>query len=526
MKKSIIKLAIISITAAMLLGGCSSRQTLKDADLNAQKVATNIDQQKTAADAIAPPVVVNPGYYVDINPVDMDTQPAWLKSRISISGQQLPFSFLTSHILRNTGVIIKYSPETQKNRPVSINYSGTIKGALETLASKTNYAYTVGAQELAWAAFVSKTFNIAFMPGTANYLVGQNSNGNSSSNSSSSSSSSSSTSTNTSGSSAVGAMSDQQYSGLQGTSISIWNDLKNALNELKSTEGKVYVSESTTSVSVYDHPNNVDAIDRYITQLNKDLSQQVKLKVQVLEIELDKAHELGIDWNVAQHILGATYKLIGPMASATNVAAGSYLTASAYSPTAFQVTTGTSSALIQALSMQGKLSVVTEPMVTTMNNQVAEIRITTDTSYLASVSLALPTASNTTTTASLTPGSVTSGFTLYLLPKIKDNQIYLQISSTLSTLVALTSYTTNLSTSGSTTQQATITAPTTAEKRFNMRTLVPNGSTLVIGGFKQKTDNSRESKMFGVKALGGEGAHSQNKETILLITPVISENQD
>ena len=524
MKKIIFKLTIISLVVTALVCGCSTRQTLKDAELNAQKTADNIAREKANADTIAPPVVVVPGYYVDTNPIDTNTQPSWLKNKISISGQQLPLSFLVSHILRNTGVIVKYSPEVQKNRPVSMSYSGTVKGALDTLASKINYAYNVSNQEVSWSAFVSKTFNIAFMPGTANYLVGQSSSSNSSGGSSSSSSSSSSGSNANNSATGVAKMADQQYSGLQGTSISIWNDLKNALNELKSPEGKIYVSESTTSVTVYDHPNNADAIGRYIDQLNKELSQQVKLKVQVLELELDKAHELGVDWALMQHLLGGTASLTAYMASATNVAGGAYNKASAYSPAALQLGTTNSTALIQALSMQGKLSVVTEPMVTTMNNQVAEVRITTDTSYLASTSLSMATTTTGTTTATLTPGTVTSGFTLYLLPKIKERQIYLQISSTLSTLVKIDSYQTGVTQTGNNTTAASIQIPTVAEKRFNMRTLVANGATLVIGGFRQKIDNSRESKLFGMKALGGEGAQVTNKETILLITPIISES--
>lgn len=523
MKKIITNLIIAVLATTLLLAGCSTRKVFKDADLANQKTSSAIDQAKANDNAIAAPVVVNSGYYIDTNPIDMESQPAWLKNKVSITGQQLPFSFLVSHVLRNTNIILKYSPEVQKSRPVSINYNGTIKGALETLASKTGYAYNVTNQDISWAAFVSKTFNIAFMPGTTTYLVGQSGSGGSGSGSSSSSSSSSSgTTTNTN--SAIGSVTDQQYSGLQGTSISIWTDLKNALNELKSPEGKIYVSESTTSVTVYDHPNNVDAIDRYIAQLNKDMSQQVKLKVQVLELTLDQAHNLGVNWNLVQAALGGRATLISNLAGATNVAGGSASTISQYSPASLTVGTANSYGVLQALSMQGKLSVVTEPTVTTMNNQVSEIRITTDKSYLASVQLSMATSANASTTATMTPGSVTSGFTLYLLPKIKDNQIYLQISSTLATLESLDTFETPLNTTSTTTQTAKIQVPTVSEKRFNMRTLVQNGSTLVIGGFRQKTDNAKESKLFGMKALGGEGAQSKNVETILLITPTITEN--
>jgi len=519
--KHIVKLIVFLAVGAMLFG-CSIRQVMKETDVNTKKTAATVEQTNKNDEAEAPSVVVETGYYVDSKPVDLETQPSWLKNRVSINGQQLPFNFLVSHILRNTGVIIKYSPETQKGRLVSLAYTGSVKGALDTLASKTNYAYDVTDQDITWAAFISKTFNIAFMPGTATYLVGKNS-GNNNTSSGGSSSGTSGSNTTSNSISAIN-LNDQQYSGLQGNNISLWNDLKSSLNELKSQDGKVYVSESTTSVTVYDRPSNVDAIGRYIAQLNKDLSRQVKLRVQVLELELDKAHNLGVDWNVVQHLLGGTASLTSKMASATNLTGAAAAAGSTYSPAALTLATDKSNVILQALSMQGKLSVVTEPTVTTMNNQVAEIRITKDTSYLASVNLSMATSTNNTTTATLTPGTVTEGFTLYLLPKIKDAQVYLQISSTLGTLVSMTTFETPVGTQGSGEIKAKIQTPTVSEKRFNMRTLVDNGSTLVIGGFRQKTDQTQESKLFGMKALGGEGAHSKNVETILLITPIVSEN--
>ena len=178
---------------------------------------------------------------------------------------------------------------------------------------------------------------------------------------------------------------------------------------------------------------------------------------------------------------------------------------------------GGSSTFINALAQQGKVSIDTQPRVVTLNNQVAEIGINTQTTYLASVSTT--TTTNVGSTATLTPGTVTTGFSLYLLPKIQGNNVYLQISSTLASLITLKQYTGN--TTGSSSNSSAIYAPIVSSKRFNQRSAVPSGDTLVLAGFKQLKNEANKQSLFGSDALGGYGGNQTNVETIVLITPTI-----
>ncbi len=156
-----------------------------------------------------------------------------------------------------------------------------------------------------------------------------------------------------------------------------------------------------------------------------------------------------------------------------------------------------------------------------MNNQVAEIRITRDTSYLQSVSTTVVANSGAGPQTSLTPGVVTDGFSLYILPKIQGNKVYLQISSTLSVLTALNTFSSSTGTTDSDTGSETIQLPTMTEKHFNQRAALQNGATLVITGFQQLTDKINTVSPFGFTALGGKGALSDNTQTIICITPMI-----
>ena len=98
-------------------------------------------------------------------------------------------------------------------------------------------------------------------------------------------------------STAAGLDTGGQYSRLE-SGTDIWSDLEKSLNNLISPDGKVMVSQATTTVTVQDHPANVDKIESFIEKLNSTLSQQVLLDVQVLDVNLNHGFSYGINWNL------------------------------------------------------------------------------------------------------------------------------------------------------------------------------------------------------------------------------------
>lgn len=470
---------------------------------NAQKT---VDKYKKDNES-SPVVIVKRGFYVDTKPVELG-QPSWMNKQVNFKGQNVPFSFIIGQILRNTNAIVSYQEGVVADKIISMNYSGSVKGALDNLAIQSDCAYTVIGNQISWASFITKNINISFMPGSSAYNVGGIGQ----------------QSTERGQATAISTLNDSQNSTLQG-SLSVWKDLKETLNNLKSKDGTVSVSESTTTVMVHDHPSNVLAIEDYIKELNREMSRQVELKVKVLQIDLNDSHQYGIDWNVVQDALGTQFSLVGN--SAENITLSGVATTASQSKLGIGNTSG-SNAIIQALGLQGKLSIITEPTVVTLNNQIAEVRITRDTSYLEEVDTTMATEGSTST--SITPGVVTDGFTLYLLPKIEGEKVYLQISSAISTLKSIDSVNTqgqtntDSSSSSQDTDTTAIQVPSITEKRFNMRSAVHNHETLIIAGYKQLQDEISTSSTFGSTILGGRGSEKQNTETILLITPTIIEN--
>jgi len=512
MTRSVIKLVTIIFVIMFSLTGCiESERAFIHSNKTVDMTRKNIQNHQVQS-AASPTVVTNHGFYADATPIDIASNPAWLNNKISFQAQNLPFSFVLKRILRDSDAVIGYQSGVQSDKPVSMSYDGSIRGALDSLAVKTNYAYTIDGKQVNWSNFITKTFDISFMPGSSDYMVGQSQTGRTAA-----------ATTRGNITTVVGEMNDEQYSSLKGT-LSVWNDLKETLNNLKSKDGTVNVSESTTTVLAHDHPSNVHAITRYIRELNKEMSRQVELKVKILEVDLDKSHQYGIDWNLVARALHTDFTIGGSIFDGIQTRLGS----GEFNPISIRIGEENDNVLINALSTMGKVSLVTEPSVITLNNQVAQIRITTDTSYLAQSETSIE---DQTVTTSMTPGVVTSGFMLYILPKVKDNRIYLQVSSIVSKLRSLDT----INNFGNINAKVdphkirgkdivTIQIPTLAEKRFNMRSLVNNGATLVIGGFKQVEDIAAETQAFDIPYSGGKGSSHHNVETIVLITPTIIEN--
>ncbi len=493
----------ILLTAFCLLAACTLyKQTDK-------KIDQTINQIKAAHDSLdteQPAVITKSGFYVDNKAIPLNHNPEWMNRHINLHAQSMPLNILLHRLLRYYPIAINYDSSVQPHRLVNLNYSGTVKGALDTLASTTNMSYRSNAHVINWSAFETKTFDISFMPGTSNYLVGQNQGQGSTSSSSSSS--------------PLNQINDQQYSNLH-AQLSVWNDLKETINELKSKQGHVVISESTTTVTVHDRPNNVKSIARYIKQINLRLSQQVAIKVQVLEVQLNKDFNYGIDWNLLTSGLGTKFRITGNAGSSTNLVNDSLIANSSNSALSrIGIGSNGMDVFINALSQQGKVRIVTEPEVVTLNNQIASIRITQSIGYIESVS---QTNTQYFSTSSINPGSITDGFTLYILPKIQQQQVFLQLSSTIASLERLEKVNNipNSNASTSSSQYQAIQVPTLAQKSFNQRSLVTSGSTLVIAGYKRLRDTNSDASFFGIKPLGGKGASSSNIETLVLITPTI-----
>ncbi|MDR3490512.1 MAG: hypothetical protein P4M12_00550 [Gammaproteobacteria bacterium] len=530
------RLLLALFSMAIVITGCTPplyNQTMGN-------MADVIEHQRAvihkAESTMKPPVplVVNQGLYVDKTPISLAKAPCWINSHVIIRGDKLPLSYYTRTIVGGTQKVIlsHYQIGLDQTIPVSINYSGTVKGALDLLAAKSGYVYTINGNHIYWQAFVTRTFDIAFMPGATDYTLGDTAGGTSSGGGGASSSGGG-------GSSATGA---GGFGGLGSSStlkgtLSVWKDIGSSIRSLLSAQGTVIVSESTTTVTVRDRPSNVALIARYIQTLNKSLSRQVLVKIQVFEVNLSSDFNYGLDWQVIKRgFMGTNFVLNGnygtpvsitPLATTSALANFPFAGAQGGLPQGGIVQADQTkqlgvNVLISALEQQGKVSVVSEPRVVALNNQVSVISLVNKEGYAASVSsTALAGGSGggngSSVTSSITPGTLVTGLILYVLPKIMGDKVYLQVNADLSTKISITTFTSG----ANGTSPASIQIPQIAEKQINQRSVISSGDTLILSGFRQVVNQTGSMQVAGSQALGGRGAKQTNIETVVLITPII-----
>jgi type IVB pilus formation R64 PilN family outer membrane protein len=323
-----------------------------------------------------------------------------------------------------------------------------------------------------------------------------------------------------SGGSESGGVSGESGSS-QSTSVSlktsIIKDIENAIKAMLSNTGKMSMASSTGTVTVTDRPEVLSRIGRYLDAENKKLTQQILLNVKVFSVTLTDKDSTGIDWNLAYKAASATTGF-----NLSNSFSGMDTGAVTGNVGVLDGAFAGSTAIIKALSQQGKVSVVTSPSVTTLNLQPVPVQVARQTGYVASISTT--NTANIGSTSSITPGTVTTGFNMDLLPSVMPNkELLLKYSINISSLIRIRSV------SGGGADDATashIEVPELDNRIFSQKVRLKSGSTLILSGFDQTSESGNKS---GVGSswnmmMGGGATRETNRDVIVvMITPVIQE---
>lgn len=331
-------------------------------------------------------------------------------------------------------------------------------------------------------------------------------------------------STGTSGDGSSGSTGGGGSSGISGDSgsnqttsvslkTSILNDIEGSVKSMLTPGvGRMALSRATGTLTVTDRPAVLRRIERTIKQENDSITTQVILHVKVLSVTLTDKDQMGVDWNLLYRSLSNKWGI-----SLKNTVPG--IDPSAISGSVSILDTANSawagsSAMIQALAQQGRVSTVRSPSVTTLNLQSAPIQIGKLKSYLASSQVS--NVAQVGSTTSLIPGSVTSGYNMTLLPFVMpDSELLLKININMSTEPTFETVT-----SGESRAQF----PSYGVQIFDQKVRLRNGETLVLSGFEQDSEDSSklgtgDPGFFGLG--GGRMRNTERDVIVVLITPVV-----
>jgi type IVB pilus formation R64 PilN family outer membrane protein len=295
---------------------------------------------------------------------------------------------------------------------------------------------------------------------------------------------------------------------------SIWDDLKNTVNTIKSPKGTCTTSPSTGTITCTDTGEGLRRVAAFVKSENANLTKQVLFHVKIFSVTFKNNNSLGMSWTAIYETLKNKYsiKLATNFSAPAGAAQGTFSVLD-NSGSRWQG----SDAVFSALSEYGSVSIIKEPSIPTLNLQAAPIQVANVESFVPG-SLTSSTASVGTTT-SLQVGTVTTGFAMTLLPYVlpgMTDQMLLHFSLTLSALDDIRKITVG----DAYAEAPIINLPINSVQKVRLR----SGQTLMLTGFDQNTQNtsrkgttSPSNFLFG----GGTSGNETRSALVVLITPVV-----
>ncbi|ELC8789682.1 PilN family type IVB pilus formation outer membrane protein [Salmonella enterica] len=400
--------------------------------------------------------------------------------------------------------------QQQAVAPVTLNglrWQGPLSGLLDSIAARTGFSWRTEQGAVTFYLTQTRTFQFTFLNTRVN------------SNASVSSGSTSSMGTSGGGDSSVSgdSSSSQKTTTLQDRDA--YDDIRKTMETIITPEkGRYWLSESTGVLTVTDTPQVLETVARYVNEQNREMNRQVQLSVKVLSVSNTRNEQFGIDWSLI-------YKSLYQAGATLNNAGGEIAGATSAGVSILDTANGRaarysgSSLLIKALSEQGDISVVTSQDSTVTNLTPVPIQMADQAVYVAQSATTTTTDVGATTT--LTPGMITTGFNMTLLPLIRqEGDVQLQVNFNLSDPPAIRSFT---SKDGNSYIEMPYTKLRSLSQKVNLRA----GQSLVLTGFSQDNTSVKKSGTFtpGNFLFGGGRSGEHGRSTlVIIITPLLKGN--
>lgn len=374
---------------------------------------------------------------------------------------------------------------------LAVNYTGTLRGLLDHLSTQSGYGWDYDAKSntIVFARMITRSFTILAAPGKVSY---DNQITNKSKESTSSGSLGNATNVNQTVQTADTSAQTAQTNKTE-LKFDIWGDTEKAIKSLLSKQGTVTSNQAVGTITVRDKPEVMRQVSSLIRDANVRLSRQVSLRVQVWSLALNDSNEAGLDLqaifrNDDVSIVAGSLSALGGLNTATATIVSGKLK--------------DSTAVLKALKKWGNATQVTSGGGLAMSNQPLPVLAIKRHAYLAGASTSQ---TNYGQTTQITPGEVTTGFSMTVIPHILDKRrVALQYNINLSSLDDMSEFKTT---------DITVQLPQVSTRAFAQRTTMQMGQTLVLAGFQQETQTTDNN--VGLFRLGRGAGYTK---TLLVIT--------
>lgn len=211
-------------------------------------------------------------------------------------------------------------------------------------------------------------------------------------------------------------------SGQTGSTISsesetdFWQGLQDILEGIIGTDGgrRVVVSPQAGLATIRAYPHEIRAARDFLSAAEQSLQRQVILEARIIEVSLNESYQQGVDWSRITSRIGSGVTEFG-------FSGGSVDAPSLGGVFGLQFQNQTFNGMIEMLSTQGNVQVLSNPRVTATNNQKAVIKIGEDEYFVTDVSTTTITGTATTSTPNVQLTPFFSGIALDVTPQISDD---------------------------------------------------------------------------------------------------------
>lgn len=290
--------------------------------------------------------------------------------------------------------------------------------------------------------------------------------------------------------------------------LDFWTQLETAVTAMLPEGASLNVIPTNGTLTVTAPPFTLQRISQYVNSLNEKLSRQVAINVKVLNVTLNDNRQMSLNVNSVLKFVKDKLKFTATSAAPTIDSLSGNLNMSIISSDKH---VGDTSLILQALNTQGTTSLVTSAAVTTMNNRIAPIQVSTNQSYVEKIETTM---NSDTTSVSITPAKINYGFTMEVLPRILDHgRLLMMFTMTLTELEDM-----DKASGGGTETQTTVQLPKIRTRGFVQEVAMTSGATLMLTGFEEvQTSTSNDKELFSVN----NAAKKARNVMVILLTPEV-----
>jgi MSHA biogenesis protein MshL len=286
---------------------------------------------------------------------------------------------------------------------------------------------------------------------------------------------------------------------------------------------RLIVNPIAGTITVSAFPAQLEQLDIFIRAFEASIQRQVLIEAKIVEVNLDRSFQFGIDWNVLARAGTASLNVTSRLPTTTPrtgaVPTGNVEFTLSGGP-------GQITAVLNALSSQGDVRVLSSPRVSALNNQRAVFDVTTG-EIVFNVTTTFVANPNGTPISQqqVTPQQVNVGIVLDVLPQIgADNAVTMNIRPVVTSVSRTATF--------KTADGATFSAPVIDTRETDTMARLRAGETIIIGGLMQTRREKVRSGVPGLRSIPLLGrlftSYSdveRKAELVIFLTPTIIAGQ-